>query len=219
MRGEDNRACVKDKAPAPRYTPLMKGFGVYDLLECYARGVFPMADSRDDPRIFLLDPDERGIIPLDGLHISRSLRKTLARAPFDVQINTDFLGVVKMCASEAPGRDNTWINDGIINLYGQLHEVGHAHSVECYEGEDLIGGLYGVSLGGAFFGESMFSHRTDASKIALVHLVERLRARGFALLDTQFITDHLRRMGAVEISREQYHARLASAIEIEASFV
>ena len=178
-----------------------------------------MADSRDDPRIFLLDPDERGVIPLDQFHISRSLAKAIKKAPFDIRINHDFLTTVALCAQSQPGRENTWINDGIISLYSQLHEIGHAHSVECYEGDDLIGGLYGVSLGGAFFGESMFSRRTNASKIALAHLVERLKARGFVLLDTQFITDHLRTMGAVEISRDAYQERLAEALLVEASFI
>lgn len=197
----------------------MKGFGAQDLLGCYARGVFPMADSRDDPRIFLLDPDERGVIPLEGFHISRSLAKAIKKSPFDIRINHDFLATVALCAQSQPGRENTWINDGIISLYSQLHEIGHAHSVECYEGDDLIGGLYGVSLGGAFFGESMFSRRTNASKIALAHLVERLKSRGFVLLDTQFITDHLRTLGAVEISRDEYRERLAAALSVEASFI
>jgi len=196
----------------------MDRFGPEELLDCYARGVFPMADSRDDPRIFLLDPDERGIIPLGGLHISKSLRKTLRKAPFEVRINHDFLGTVALCAEETPQRDNTWINEGIVMLYGYLHEMGHAHSVECYEGETLIGGLYGVSLGGAFFGESMFSRRTDASKIALVALVERLNARGYTLLDTQFMTDHLRSLGGIEISRADYQAHLKKALPLDCRF-
>ena len=196
----------------------MDRFGPQELLDCYARGVFPMADSRDDPRIFLLDPDERGIIPLDGLHISKSLRKTIRKSPFDIRINFNFLGTVNSCAEETPKRDNTWINEGIVMLYGYLHEMGHAHSIECYEGDELIGGLYGVSLGGAFFGESMFSRRTDASKIALVTLVERLNARGYTLLDTQFMTDHLRTMGGIEISRADYQARLKNALLLNCRF-
>lgn len=196
----------------------MKPFNAHDLLACYARGVFPMADSADDPEIFLLDPDMRGVLPLDGLKISQSLRKTLRKNLFDVRINTDFAGVVRMCAQPAPDRDNTWINEGIKMLYARLHAIGHAHSVECYQDDIMVGGLYGVSLGRAFFGESMFSRKTDASKVALVHLVERLNARGFTLLDTQFITAHLRTLGGVEISRNEYHARLEEALKAEASF-
>lgn len=196
----------------------MDRFGPDELLECYARGVFPMADSRDDPRIFLLDPDERGIIPLESLHVSKSLRKTLRKEPFEIRTNHDFLGTVTLCAEETPERDNTWINEGIVMLYSYLHEMGHAHSVECYEDDALIGGLYGVSLGGAFFGESMFSRRTDASKIALVSLVERLSARGYALLDTQFMTDHLRSLGGIEISRAEYQTRLKTALTLNCKF-
>ena len=196
----------------------MNRFGPDELLSCYARGVFPMADSRYDPSIFLLDPDMRGVVPLAGLHISRSLRKTLRKAPFQVRINHDFIGTVLMCAQATKGRENTWINDSIISLYAALHERGHAHSVECYQDDKFAGGLYGVSLGGAFFGESMFSRATDASKVALVHLVERLNARGFALLDTQFITDHLRTLGAVEISRAEYHRQLRAALKLTATF-
>ncbi len=197
----------------------MTRFGPEELLSCYARGVFPMADSRDDPNLFLLDPEARGLFPLDNLHVSRSLKKTLRKAPFDVRINFDFMGTVLMCAEPAPGRENTWINDAILSLYDQLHAMGHAHSVECYKDGALVGGLYGVTLGGAFFGESMFSRATDASKVALVHLVERLNARGFTLLDAQFITDHLRTLGAIEISRAEYHQRLDAALAVKASFV
>lgn len=177
-----------------------------------------MADSRDDPDIFLLDPEARGIIPLDGLHISKSLKKTLRKTPFEVRVNSDFMGTVLMCAQAAPDRENTWINDVILNLYAQLHEMGHAHSVECHKDGAMVGGLYGVTLGGAFFGESMFSRATDASKIALVHLVERLNTRGFKLLDAQFITDHLRTLGAIEISRADYHVRLEAALKVTARF-
>jgi len=197
----------------------MTQFGPEELLSCYARGVFPMADSRDDPSLFLLDPEARGVFPLDNLHVSRSLKKTLRKAPFDVRINADFMGTVLMCAEPAPGRENTWINDAILSLYDQLHAMGHAHSVECYKDGALVGGLYGVTLGGAFFGESMFSRATDASKVALVHLVERLNARGFTLLDAQFITDHLRTLGAIEISRAEYHQRLDAALAVQTSFV
>lgn len=196
----------------------MESFGAYQLLNCYARGVFPMADSADDPSIFLLDPDQRGIIPLDGLKISKSLRKTINQEKFETRFNSCFAKVVEMCAAPAPGRENTWINDSIQKLYGQLHEMGHAHCVEVFHNDDLVGGLYGVSLGTAFFGESMFSRKTDASKVALVKLVARLNERGFTLLDTQFITDHLRSLGAIEISRDEYHDRLSEALKSEAQF-
>ena len=191
------------------------------LLTCYARGVFPMAQSRDDPSLFLLDPDERGILPLDGLHISRSLQKTLRRGDYRIAINQDFTGTVRACAEPTPGREDTWINAPIRHLYGELHAKGHAHSVEVRDTDTdkLIGGLYGVSLGGAFFGESMFSRRTDMSKVALVHLVERLNARRFELLDMQFLTPHLASLGGVEIGREAYQALLASAVAVNTSFV
>lgn len=196
----------------------MKQFGPNELLDCYRRGVFPMADSRDDPRVFLLDPDERGIIPLDGLHISRSLKKFIKNMPFTVTFDAAFSEVISKCAEAAPDRENTWINDGIEYLYGRLHAMGHAHSVEIWDNRELVGGLYGVSIGGAFFGESMFSRRTNASKVALVYLVERLNAASYQLLDTQFITDHLKTMGAIEIPRVEYHALLREALAVKASF-
>ena len=196
----------------------MKQFGPNELLDCYRRGVFPMADSRDDPRVFLLDPDERGIIPLDGLHISRSLKKFIKNMPFTVTFDAAFSEVISKCAEAAPDRENTWINDGIEYLYGRLHAMGHAHSVEIWDNRELVGGLYGVSIGGAFFGESMFSRRTNASKVALVYLVERLNAASYQLLDTQFITDHLKTMGAIEIPRVEYHALLREALAAKASF-
>jgi len=196
----------------------MKHFGPKELLDCYRRGVFPMADSRDDPRVFLLDPDERGIVPLDGLHISRSLKKFMRNMPFTITYDAAFSEVIIKCAEAAPDRENTWINDGIEYLYGRLHALGNAHSVEIWDKRELVGGLYGVSIGGAFFGESMFSRRTNASKVALVYLVERLNAAGYQLLDTQFITDHLKTMGAIEIPRTEYHAILREALELETSF-
>ena len=196
----------------------MRGFGAQDLINCYARGVFPMAEGRDDPRIYLLDPDERGVLPLDGFHISRSLKKTVRQDLFQVSINVGFQDVVEGCAAPAPGREETWINSGILSLYSELHSLGIAHSVECWSGGDLVGGLYGVALGGAFFGESMFSRRRDASKVALVHLVARLRAGGYVLLDTQFTTEHLERFGAETISRAAYRERLETALSIEADF-
>ena len=177
-----------------------------------------MADSRDDPRVFLLDPDERGIIPLDGLHISRSLSKFMRGMDYTVTFDAAFCEVIARCAEKAPDRENTWINDGIEYLYGRLHAMGNAHSVEVWQGKKLVGGLYGVSIGGAFFGESMFSRATNASKVALVRLVERLKAGGYTLLDTQFITDHLKTMGAIEISRNDYHALLKEALAEEARF-
>ena len=196
----------------------MSGFGTKDLLDCYRRGIFPMADSRDDPQVFLLDPDERGIIPLDGLHISRSLAKFMRKMPLTVTYDTCFSRIISMCAEAAPDRKSTWINEGIEYLYGELHQIGHAHSVEVWEAGALVGGLYGVSIGGAFFGESMFSRRTNASKVALVKLVERLNAGGYTLLDTQFLTAHLARMGAVEIPRADYHLLLEKALEVDANF-
>ena len=196
----------------------MKHFGPNELLDCYRRGVFPMADSRDDPRVFLLNPDERGIIPLDGLHISRSLKKFMKTMSFTVTFDVAFAEVISKCAEAAPDRENTWINDGIEYLYGCLHAMGHAHSVEIWENQNLVGGLYGVSIGGAFFGESMFSRKTNASKVALVYLIERLNAAGYQLLDTQFITDHLKTMGAIEIPRNEYHAILKDALKVETRF-
>ncbi|WP_034387013.1 leucyl/phenylalanyl-tRNA--protein transferase [Hellea balneolensis] len=196
----------------------MKQFGPEELLDCYRRGVFPMADNRDDPNVYLLDPDHRGIIPLDKLHVSKSLKKFIRNMSFSVTFDKAFPQVIEKCAEAAPGRENTWINDGIEFLYGRLHDMGNAHSVEVWQDNILVGGLYGVSIGGAFFGESMFSRATNASKIALVYLVERLLQGGYILLDTQFITDHLRTMGAIEISRMEYHALLTDALLVKASF-
>ncbi|TCP63147.1 leucyl/phenylalanyl-tRNA--protein transferase [Rhodovulum bhavnagarense] len=173
-----------------------------------------MAESRDDPEVFWVDPQRRGIMPLNGFHISRSLRRTIRRAVFTIRTDTDFAGVVRGCAD----RDETWINDSIFRLYNELHEMGHAHSLEVWQDGALIGGVYGVTLRGAFFGESMFSRRTDASKVALAYLVDRLRAGGFRLFDTQFLTDHLARLGGIEISREDYRVKLATALRSEADF-
>ncbi len=196
----------------------MRGFGAKELLECYARGVFPMAEGREDPRIYLLDPDQRGILPLDDFHLPRRLQRTVRQDSFQVSINLDFPAVLAGCCTAAPGREETWINDGIFSLYIELHRRGHAHSVECWRGNDLVGGLYGVSLGGAFFGESMFSRQRDASKVALVHLLARLIAGGYALLDTQFTTGHLETFGARSIPRDDYKSRLAQALELDANF-
>jgi leucyl/phenylalanyl-tRNA--protein transferase len=183
------------------------------LLRAYAAGLFTMAESADDPDIYWVQPKIRGIIPLDGLHISKSLAKTVRRAPFDIRFDSDFPRVMEACAEPTPDRPTTWINPMILMLYQELHRMGYAHSVEAWEGDELVGGLYGVTLGSAFFGESMFSRRTDASKICLVHLVERLNARGFTLLDTQFTTEHLKTMGAIDIPRKGYEKLLAAAME------
>lgn len=196
----------------------MAQFDARDLLSCYARGVFPMADAREDDRVFLIDPERRGIIPLDAFHVARRLARTVRAEPFEIRTDTAFRAVVQACAEAGPGRTETWINHPIEDLYVRLHEQGFAHSVECWQGAELVGGLYGVSLQGAFFGESMFSRRRDASKVALVHLVARLIAGGYRLLDAQFMTEHLTQFGAVEISRLDYHRRLALALSAEADF-
>ena len=188
------------------------------LLRAYAHGVFPMAESAEDGDIYWVDPDMRGVLPLDAVHFPRSLRKTLRRAPFKIAVDRDFPGVVAACAEATPDRPQTWINAQIQSLYGDLHRMGYAHSVECWTGDALVGGRYGVRVGAAFFGESMFSRTTDASKVALAHLVARLRAGGFTLLDTQFTTEHLRRFGAVEIPRTAYRAQLADAVVRPAAF-
>lgn len=189
------------------------------LLRAYAIGVFPMAEDRDAPTLCWIDPDTRGVLPLDTFHVSRRLARKIRQNTFRVTADQAFLDVIKSCAAPARGRETTWINDEIIALYSGLAKVGHAHSVEAWNHDGkLVGGLYGVSLGAAFFGESMFSTETDASKVALAHLVARLRAGRFTLLDTQFVTDHLANFGAVEIPREAYHAELAAAMRQEADF-
>ena len=193
-------------------------FGPSELLDCYRRGVFPMADSRDDPRLFLVDPDLRGVLPLDRFHLSKSLRKTIRRDPFEIRVDTAFSQVMALCAESAPDRPNTWINSPILNLYSALHRAGHAHSVEAWRDGELVGGLYGVSLKAAFFGESMFSRATDASKVALAHLVARLRAGGFQLLDTQFVTGHLETFGVEEVPRAEFHILLDAAMQSDATF-
>lgn len=184
------------------------------LLRAYAMGVFPMAESRDDPSIYWIDPDDRGILPLDRFHISRSLSKRLRQNPWRVSVNEDFRGTVLGCAD----REETWINAEILSLYEALHDMGFAHSLELWDGEELIGGTYGVALGTAWFGESMFSRRRDASKVALAYLTHRLRAGGFTLFDTQFITPHLASLGGVEIPRDDYQALLKKALQSRAVF-
>lgn len=193
-------------------------FDIDDLVDCYRRGVFPMADSREDERVFLIDPQRRGVIPLDGFHVPARLARTVRSGRFQIDIDTDFRGVVEACAQARPGRLETWINHPIQRLYERLHHAGQAHSVECRLDGALVGGLYGVSLGAAFFGESMFSTARDASKVALTHLVGRLIVGGYRLLDTQFMTQHLARFGAVEIPRATYRRRLAEALAAPADF-
>ena len=193
-------------------------FTVDDLVACYRRGVFPMADARDDDRTYLIDPDKRGVIPLDGFHLSRRLARTVRADVYEVRIDTAFAQVVEACAAPRPDRPETWINAPIQRMYGELFVRGEAHSVETWADGRLVGGLYGVSLGGAFFGESMFSLARDASKVALAHLVARLVVGKFKLLDAQFMTEHLAQFGAKEISRAKYRARLAEALETPADF-
>jgi leucyl/phenylalanyl-tRNA--protein transferase len=188
------------------------------LLKAYGCGIFPMADSADDPALHWIEPPMRGIIPLEGFYISSRLARTVRSDRFVVRVNADFEGVLDGCAAPHPGRQRTWISHRIRGLYTKLHEIGHCHSVEAYEDGKLVGGLYGVCLGRAFFGESMFHTATDASKVALVHLVARLRAGGYRLLDTQFVTDHLRTFGAVEVAKAQYHKLLEAALIGEADF-
>jgi len=187
-------------------------FGPAELLDCYANGVFPMGEARDDPRVFLVEPDQRGVIPLEAFHIPSRLRRTVRGEPFVVRADTAFAAVLDACASPAPGREDTWINGPIRRLYLALHAMGHAHSLECWRDERLVGGLYGVTLGGAFFGESMFSRERDASKVALVHLVARLRLGGWRLLDAQFLTEHLSQFGAVETPQAAYLKLLQAAL-------
>ncbi|HLI13196.1 MAG TPA: leucyl/phenylalanyl-tRNA--protein transferase [Alphaproteobacteria bacterium] len=188
------------------------------LLRAYAVGIFPMADSRSSRHLYWLDPEWRGILPLDRFHIPRRLRRTVRRGGFEVKADQAFAAVIAACAERRAGRPDSWINHDIERLYKALHDMGVAHSVECWRGGRLVGGLYGVALGGAFFGESMFSHETDASKVALVHLAARLTRGGFSLLDTQFITKHLEQFGAVEIPRTEYRTRLAAALRHSAVF-
>ena len=189
------------------------------LLRAYAMGLFPMADSRGSDKLFWLDPEQRGILPLDRFHLSRRLLRSLRSGQFEVSVDRDFPATIAGCATPQPGRQDTWINPQIERLYGELHRMGHAHSVECRRDGVLVGGLYGVALGGAFFGESMFSFATDASKVALVHLIARLRLGGFRLLDTQFVTTHLAQFGVEEIPRDQYKILLTTALDVDATWL
>ena len=188
------------------------------LLKAYACGIFPMAESAEDPALYWIEPEERGVLPLDAFHIPSRLARTVRADRFTVVANRDFEGVIEACAEPRAGRRRTWINARIRKLYGGLFARGHCYTVEAYDGDALVGGLYGVSLGAAFFGESMFHRSTDASKVALVHLVARLRAARFRLLDTQFVTAHLDTFGAVEVPRQKYHRLLEAAVGEEADF-
>jgi leucyl/phenylalanyl-tRNA--protein transferase len=188
------------------------------LLKAYAAGIFPMAESADDSALYWIEPELRGVIPLDNFHISRSLAKQVRRAAFTIRIDGDFTSVIDNCAERTGERPSTWINGRIRALYCQLHKMGFCHSIECWRDGALVGGLYGVRIGAAFFGESMFSRERDASKVALVHLVARLNDGNFRLLDAQFMTDHLRRFGAEEVAREAYHLMLEAALGAEADF-
>jgi leucyl/phenylalanyl-tRNA---protein transferase len=188
------------------------------LLKAYACGIFPMAESADDPALYWIEPERRGIIPIEKFHVPSRLVRTVRSDCFTVHVDRDFDAVIAGCAQPAPGRTRTWINGRIHSLYRKLYERGDCHTVEAYEGDQLVGGLYGVSLGRAFFGESMFHRARDASKVALVHLVARLKAGHFGLLDTQFVTDHLRTFGAAEVSRPAYHKLLDAALVGEGDF-
>lgn len=188
------------------------------LLQAYAAGIFPMAETAEDNALYWVEPDERGIIPLRGLHISHSLRKQVRKQPFEVRIDTAFADVMAACAAKTATRKATWINQRIRTLYNQLHKMGCCHSVECWQDGKLVGGLYGVKIGAAFFGESMFSRVTDTSKVALVHLVARLNAGGFQLLDAQFMNPHLQALGAMPVSKSKYQELLAPALEGQANF-
>jgi leucyl/phenylalanyl-tRNA---protein transferase len=189
------------------------------LLKAYACGIFPMAESADDPGLYWIEPEFRGIIPLSGLIIPQRLARTIRSDRFEVVVDRDFQAVIDACAAPAAGRRSTWINKRIRELYGELFALGHCHTVEAYHAGKLVGGLYGVDLGGAFFGESMFHRESDASKVALAHLVARLRHGGYRLLDTQFVTDHLLSLGAIELPRAQYHVLLDNALQVDGDFL
>ncbi len=185
------------------------------MLRAYAAGIFPMAESADDPELFWVEPELRGVVPLDGFHLSGRLARTVRSDRFEVSVDQDFEAVIAACGEARPDRPETWINRRIRAIFGELFALGHVHTVECRREGRLVGGLYGLSLGGAFFGESMFHRETDASKVALVHLVARLRRGGYRLLDTQFQTGHLAQFGTIEIPREAYRLRLHDALRYE----
>ncbi|MEP0235402.1 leucyl/phenylalanyl-tRNA--protein transferase [Roseibium sp.] len=188
------------------------------LLKAYACGLFPMAESAEDAGLFWLEPERRGMLPLDSFHIPKRLKRTVRSDIFEIRISTDFEAVIDCCAASVPDRPKTWINKEIRRLYGELFDMGHCQTVEAWQGNRLVGGLYGVSLNGAFFGESMFTRETDASKVCLTHLVARMIAGGFHLLDTQFVTDHLSRFGTIEVSRDIYNVELAKALQLDGDF-
>jgi leucyl/phenylalanyl-tRNA---protein transferase len=188
------------------------------LLKAYACGIFPMAESADDPALYWIEPQQRGILPLDRVHVPRRLARTVRQASFEVRVDSDFDAVISGCAASRPGRRTTWINPKIRALYRDLYDSGYCHTVETWQGDRLVGGLYGVALYGAFFGESMFSTERDASKVALIYLCARLIRGGFSLLDTQFVTDHLKQFGAIEVERPQFHLRLERALAHSADF-
>jgi len=188
------------------------------LLRAYAAGIFPMAEDAGDNSLYWVEPEERGILPLSGFHVPRSLAKTIRRQDFDIRVDTQFEQVMRACSAQTDNRPSTWINDRIINLYKQLHKMGCGHCVECWHDGELVGGLYGIRIGAAFFGESMFSRKTDASKVALVHLIARLKVGGFALLDAQFKNDHLTQFGLATVSRDEYHLMLEPALGVDAEF-
>ncbi|WP_417689582.1 leucyl/phenylalanyl-tRNA--protein transferase [Roseibium sp.] len=189
------------------------------LLKAYACGLFPMAESAEDSGLFWLEPEHRGILPLDSFHLPKRLRRTIRSDRFEIRISTDFEGVISGCAGDSPDRPQTWINRDIRRLYGDLFEMGNCQTVEAWQDGKLVGGLYGVNLNGAFFGESMFTRTTDASKVCLAHLVARLVVGGYSLLDTQFVTEHLSRFGTLEISREAYSEELNKALQLEGDFL
>jgi leucyl/phenylalanyl-tRNA--protein transferase len=189
------------------------------LLKAYACGIFPMAESADDPALYWIEPQARGVLPLNNVHIPKRLARTIRSGVFEMRVDTDFDGVITGCAASRPGRRSTWINARIRQLYGALFDQGHCHTIETWYENRLVGGLYGVALGGAFFGESMFSTATDASKVALVYLVARLVYGGFSLLDTQFVTDHLRQFGTIELDKLAFHRQLERALAKRASFL
>jgi leucyl/phenylalanyl-tRNA--protein transferase len=188
------------------------------LLKAYTCGIFPMAESADDAQLYWIEPQARGILPLEQIEIPKRLQRTIRQQPYEIRVDTDFDGVIAGCATSRPGRRTTWINDRIRKLYRELHRLGYCHTEEAWSGGRLVGGLYGVALGGAFFGESMFSEMRDASKIALVYLCARLIHGGFVMLDTQFVTDHLRQFGTIEVERTDFHRLLERAIRAEGDF-
>jgi leucyl/phenylalanyl-tRNA--protein transferase len=189
------------------------------LLKAYSCGIFPMAESADDPALYWIEPQHRGILPLDAAHVPRRLARTVRTTPYRVSIDQDFESIIDGCAASRPGRRSTWINDRIRRLYRDLFDLGHCHTVEVRHEGRVVGGLYGVALGGAFFGESMFSYARDASKVAMVHLIARLVAGGFTLLDTQFVTDHLRQFGTIEVDRGEFQRRLEAALAGKGDFL